>query len=353
MSKASFKRIDYSLRPAKHAERRMLNEIFRRLSVFCPLAEYRYVGMGSLWFSDFTLYHRSLGIKDMLSIERDTTQEDRFNDNKPFNAIRIDFRDTSSVLPTIPWDAPAMVWLDYDGVIENSMLSDVGIVARRAVSGSMLAITVQCHRAREIEQSKSVAPLFSNSQSLATAFRDEIVPAAEVEQEESGASSGPSPVDMFRQNLGTEFVPPDIAEDDLLGWPFGEICRQMFSNSIEAALAVRNLGAEEDEKVKFKPVCSFEYEDGIRMTTLVGMFAKVSDDSKVRQCKFEALDFLQPRGEAIRIEIPVLTLKEIRLIERQLPNNMEPLVYGSIPQGFADKFARFYRYLPNFAVLEQ
>ena len=49
----SFERIDYSLRPAKHAERRMLCDVFRRLKPFGPVEDYVYVGFGSVWFSDF------------------------------------------------------------------------------------------------------------------------------------------------------------------------------------------------------------------------------------------------------------------------------------------------------------
>ena len=60
----SFRRIDYSLRPAKHAERRMLCDVFRRLTHFQPVETYCYVGFGSVWFSDFVLFHRALGVSE-------------------------------------------------------------------------------------------------------------------------------------------------------------------------------------------------------------------------------------------------------------------------------------------------
>ncbi len=44
-------------------------------------------------------------------------------------------------------------------------------------------------------------------------------------------------------------------------------------------------------------------------------------------------------------------MREIRHIEQQLPNKT-PLDYGAIPSSDAEKFAKFYHYLPNFAVLE-
>ncbi len=151
--KSSFKRIDFSLRPAKHAERRMLNDVFRRMRPFGPLEEYRYIGLGSLWFSDFVLFHRTLGIRDMLSIERDKSQESRFKANKPFAAITLDFRETSTVLPSLEWKKPSFIWLDYDDPIAPSMLFDLKVIASRIVSGSVLAVTVQCQGATELDES--------------------------------------------------------------------------------------------------------------------------------------------------------------------------------------------------------
>ena len=58
---ASYRLIDYSLRPAKFAERRMLSEMFSRLKVFGSLESYRYIGFGSIWFTDCVLFHRALG----------------------------------------------------------------------------------------------------------------------------------------------------------------------------------------------------------------------------------------------------------------------------------------------------
>jgi hypothetical protein len=49
----------------------MLCEIFGRVHPFQPVDEYVYVGFGSVWFQDFILFHRHLGMRDMISIERD------------------------------------------------------------------------------------------------------------------------------------------------------------------------------------------------------------------------------------------------------------------------------------------
>ena len=113
----SYKKIDYRLRPAKNVERKMLAEAFNRLSKFAPVNSYRYIGMGSLYFSDFILFHRSLGFQKMISIEAEEKepQQERFKFNKPFNCVDIKFGFTSKILPNLNWDTRDVIWLDYDG----------------------------------------------------------------------------------------------------------------------------------------------------------------------------------------------------------------------------------------------
>ena len=64
----TFKKIDYRLRPAKHAERVMLVDLFRRMR-FAPIETYQYIGFGSVAFVDFRMVHKELGIKGLVSIE--------------------------------------------------------------------------------------------------------------------------------------------------------------------------------------------------------------------------------------------------------------------------------------------
>lgn len=67
--KVASRPVNYRLRPAKNIERKMMGEVFGRLSAVEPLKAYQYVGFGAEFFSDFALYHQTLGIADMSSIE--------------------------------------------------------------------------------------------------------------------------------------------------------------------------------------------------------------------------------------------------------------------------------------------
>ena len=54
--------INYELRPNKNVERKLFMEMFRRLEKRLNIQDdYRYIGLGGLWFSDFSMIHRMLG----------------------------------------------------------------------------------------------------------------------------------------------------------------------------------------------------------------------------------------------------------------------------------------------------
>src|SRR5690242_16417832 len=97
-------RINYSLRPAKHIERRMIAESLRHVAPFAHIEAYRYMGFGGLYFSDFALFHRMLNVRDMVSVEIDTNSKERYEFNKPYDCISLEFGKSSQVLPRLKWD---------------------------------------------------------------------------------------------------------------------------------------------------------------------------------------------------------------------------------------------------------
>lgn len=320
----SFEKIDYSIRPAKHTERRMLSEAFRRLWPFQSISDYVYVGFGAIAFADFILFHRNLGVREMLSIERDAEGIERVRENVPFD-IKIDNRVSSQVLPELSWEKPHILWLDYEDPLSTDILMDAAIVAANAASGTALAISFNCHRAREV-----------NEADQAKASGEEI-----------------QALDLFRDRFGRGRVGPDVSEEDLYGWPFGKIGRKLIKSEIESGLATRNMSADPNDIVSFHIICEIEYQDGAKMTTLVGIFVAGRDAKKLSACQFEALDFLAEGEDSIRIVVPKLTIREIRNLERQLPLAVGATINrGNVPADDAKKFGELYRYLPNFAVLE-
>lgn len=89
------------------------------------------------------------------------------------------------------------------------------------------------------------------------------------------------------------------------------------------------------------------------MTTIVVVFYSPNETDLLESCQFDELDFLEDDGSAVYIPTPKLTVKEFRLLEKQLPlSGGTQLDVGNIPPGEAQGFIKMYRYFPNFAVVE-
>ena len=319
---ASYRLIDYSLRSAKFAERKMLCEMLGGLRVFGSLETYRYIGFGSIWFADCVLFHRSLGIKDMISIERGQNHEDRFLFNNLYRSIEVRMEEASAVLPHLDWDQRTIVWLDYDDPLSPSILGDVNTVASRAHSGSALIVSVQ-------------------TQKIVDKRHDDEEPAP-VENR-----------DDFLGLFGEKRTPQSMPNSDLRGWPLSTTTRDTVRQEIENALQEANLARAPERQTESRQVVAFEYADDAKMTTIGGVFVEQGQHEVFESAGFGQLSFFRNAEEALRIEVPLLTPKEMRHLDASLPcadiNEME---LGVVPERDARHYMEFYRYLPNFASFE-
>lgn len=299
----------------------MLCDIFRRVWPFGRVEDYIYVGFGSVWFADFSLFHRALGIKDMVSIESAKGSQARIEENKPFR-IPVIYQHSKDALPKLDWSRKQFLWLDYDDPIATDMLYDMQTVARNCPSGTLLAVSVQCSLAPEVPQA-----------------------------EQDKAADALSALDRFIGRFGRQRFEQAVSPDDLYGWRFGALSRKILLDEIYAGIAARN--SSSNLEIKFRLICEIEYEDGAKMTTLVGMLYSSADENLLQECRFDSLDFIPTPLSPIRVEVPKLTIREFKRLESQLPLGPDQeLLLGSIPEKEAKNFKQMYRYLPSFAVLE-
>ena len=319
---ASYRLIDYSLRPAKFSERKMLCELFSRLRAFGSLESYRYIGFGSIWFSDCVLFHRVLGIEDIISIERERDHKVRFEFNNPYRGIKLQMGTAADVLPSLDWSHRTITWLDYDDPLSPSILDDVRTVAARAVTGTALAVSVQAERLfdrRDIhdEPKEIVSP------------------------------------DQFRDLFGDARTPPELNARKLRGWHIACTSRSILSQEIENVLHEANVGRAAGQRLLFKQIAAFEYADGAKMTTIVGVFVDQGQNAMFEAGGFRDLSFYRSGADALRIKVPLLTPREMRHLDRSLPcPEREDIDLGPIPESDGKQYAMFYRYLPNFASFE-
>ena len=326
MNTKSYLDINYRIRPAKSIQRKMLCDTLLRLSFFEPVENYRYVGFGATTFVDFILFHKILGITDMISIEKNEEDRARFEFNNPFHCICIKYGESSDVLSSLDWDRKTVVWLDYDYPLIDSVLADIAYTSMNFVSGSMLVATV------DVEPDPPPDPPFTD---------------------EEGENHR---LEQFRARIGSEKVPHDVRGQNLEAKEMATTCGRVILNEIEQILRDRNgvLSAAKRE-VLYKPLFNFLYKDGSRkMLTVGGIFYESGDQARLKRCDFEKLEFVKSDATFYEIDVPTLTHRERLYLDKTLPHgNIEDVgkQIGLTPKDI-NNYKRLYRYFTTFGEIE-
>lgn len=325
----SYREVNYSLRPAKAVERKMMSEAFRRLYPFHRVSDYRYIGFGSIYFADFQIIHRALGLTDMLSVEKNSYAADCFRFNQPYKAITLKFGHSNDVLPRLTWDKHTILWLDYDGKLDMDALADIDTFCVRARSGSMIAVSVNAETEKE--------------------------PSAEIRQAIDQETGEPFNLDAYRlkklQSLIGVKVPVGTTGSGLRGKDaVAAVFRKTMLNEISEVLSERNALLEVPQKLTFHQVFNFEYKDGANMLTVGGVLVANQDQPLFEACAFEKLEFVRTAEEPYAIRVPCLTGKEVRHLNAQLPcADITTIDAPGIPETDVRTYADIYRYFPAFS----
>jgi len=316
----SFKVFDYRIRTNKNTERKMLADAFRRVSGFESVEKYRYIGFGSVTFTDFVLFHKSLNITDMISIESKEEYETRFDFNKPYDCIKMKYGNSNDVLPELGWNQKTITWLDYDGRLTDFVLQDVALLSAKSISGSLIIVTV-------------------NAQGY---------------QSPKGEKSYPKIEKFFLKKFSEQLVrevPTWVKGVDLQGDEMANTCRRIIYDEIKASLRDRNGMAAADDVLEFEPLFNFVYSDNARMLTAGGILYKHNESSILRKCEFDALDFIQK--DLYEIKIPVITPRERHFLNQQLPKGaLNKLKDIGLTDDEIKNYSRSYRYSPSYAEIE-
>lgn len=332
----SYEDINYALRPAKSIERKMLVDTFRRLSAFASLSSYRYIGFGSTYFSDFILFHRVLNITNMLSIEKDEANAERFEFNVPFKCVKIAFGRSTAILPTLKWKTRTIAWLDYDGPLTAEVLADVAFFTTNAPSGSVLVVSVNANA--------------SDDDAADRASDESAVVQPESDEPKSPAAAAERRLQRFRARVGHTKVPATVTPRDMRKWGIADVSKRIITNEINDTIRARNGALEGEDKVTYSQLFNFHYADRARMLTVGGIIYTLGEEKHYREAMFDSLSFVRINGEAYHIEVPNLTYREIRNLEKQMPCVDETTIKAhGVSLTDIQKYARVYRFFPTFA----
>lgn len=300
----STNKINYDLRPAKFAERKMILSFLNTLCGFYG-HDYQYIGFGGIQFTDFRLVHLELGLKDMISIEGgDNTNKDRLEFNNPFEFIELRFGRSDSVLNKINLNRKTIVWLDYDDDLERFMFNDILTLFTSLPKGSIYFVTCK----RQL-QDKTTGDIYN--------------------------------VDKFKETF-REFIPFGIKKKDLNGNNNFKTIRKMFLETINNTLRKR------DENLAFFQLFNFLYQEnnGAKMYSFGGLIEDESFD--IDDLSHDNFRFLRKEEEPCRIKIPLLTIKEMNRINE---NHNDIKIFKDLQivlPNRVDEYLEIYRYLPIY-----
>lgn len=320
----SYDKINYLLRPNKSVERKMVCEMLSGISSINDLKTYTYIGLGSVYFADFLLFHRSLGIAKMVSIESDNKVKDRCEFNKPFSCIELKMGDSTSVLPNLDLQTNnSIVWMDYDGAISDDVFSDINTVVSKMRPDSFFMLSLNA------DTCVLKTPLEEDG---------EIDPERRV-------------VEM----IGDERFPNQYRDKEMTPKTYQSLLHHCIMGEVNAAVQRRN--AMEDSRVIFHQAVNFQYLDGIRMMTIGGfLFNESEEEEHLGKMCTRNLPYYRNTADSFKIQCPVLSLKEIQALNSHLPcivhddGKLEDEFLKKFPLNNSDirKYAALYRYYPSY-----
>ncbi len=322
----SFEKINYSLRPAKSIERKIILQFCSRLSPFDFMENYHYIGFGSIYYSDFTLFHKILNINKMSSIEFERN-ESRARFNLPFGCINLFPGQCNLELPNlVNKDEKNITWLDYDSPLSSSSLDDIQTYAGKTSSGSMLLMT------------------FNANSDDSPCFGDDFDALFEYRKSE------------LKKRVTAHKIPTLTKSKQLNKKNLHILYREIVINEIEETLTKRNKMVEPENELLYRQVINFEYSDDAKMMTLGFIFYQRKDTDILELCQFNTLRQYTDDSAVYVIKAPKLTTEEIRALNKILPKQEGiPYKVSGIENREFEKaiedYADVYQYFPQFSEL--
>lgn len=310
----SYLKVQYELRPCKQVERRMLIDALHLLSqAGFPIRDYQYTGFGSIYFVDFILLHKYLGIERMVSLEHDLDAEARVKFNKPYSCVQIEMAEAGAYVPKLPQDLQHLLWLDYDVVISRSCLEEVLLSGVYLTPGSVLLVTLD----------------------------------AEPPGQDDGKPGRPAEwceyyVDNAREYLGDNPGIELFTRERIV-----KLNVDLVERAIKAGLTGR-------DGLSFAPLFCFQYADGThQMLTVGGMICGDRQAEMISLSGVGTLPYIRLNlgEEPFEIRVPKITRKERLYLDAHMPCRDDWKPRFKMPRDDVLAFRSIYRFFPPYAEL--
>lgn len=310
----SYENVHYEFRPAKQVERRMLiHTLHSLMENGFPISDYKYTGLGSIYFIDFILFHKYLGIKKFLSVEESQEINKRVKFNRPFSCVNVKIGDITEYIPRLSRDIKHILWLDYDHLLTEDVLTAIYLSTAQLSPGSIFLLTIDVEPPGSPEDGLTKW----NPRSWKNYF-----------VREAGNYIWPNPKTK------------DFGRESLV-----KVNARLIENAIQGGLIART-------DLSFYPLFNFTYADGHRMLSLGGMIGTQTDGRSLRSLDRKTLYFLKNSltGSPYEIVVPKVTRKERLYLDSKMPcpDNWTPNEFEFSLEN-VKKYRSIYQYYPAYA----
>lgn len=288
----------YAFRPAKRIQRIMAFDALRLLRSFAALDRYRYVGLGGWEFVDFRLVRQELGVRQMVSIEKDTDARDRYEFNRPFAEVELRFGRSDEVLADLHHDVLTIAWMDYTSKVNGVVLADLRLLCHELPVGSAVLVTVNARPDRPDSRRQALA-----------------------------------------DRVGEDLVPAGVDEDGLDATGLPEVQRQILLQEAERAASMRPNSADVEQ------ILNIRYRDGAPMQTWAFVLVDDSVQQQFAAAPFDALEQYRSGADPVDVTVPVLSLKEVIHLNENIEAG-EPVGVPGVAIAESEAYARLQRWYP-------
>lgn len=310
-SSESFNKFNYLLRPSKQVERKLIIQALQTLALGgFDIPNYTYLGLGSVYYADFILFHKYLYINDMVCAEASNIPK-RMRFNRPYKFIRLKMAKVGDILPTLNRKRKYFVWLDYDSVLGEDILYDTAGALHVLAPESILLVTVEAEPA---------LPEGSDGLNQAQLVR--------------------RLVELFRPLLG-RYVGKEITRSEVAHNSLPRLFAEALRTQFIEELAKRDLN--------YFPLFNFKYADGAQMLSLGGILGDRQIRDRLKRSGVYRFDFINTGVDPLRISIPPLTAREKQWLDQNIDARLtaERLKF-ELNRDLLENFRRYYRHYPTY-----
>lgn len=315
----SFKQFHYGLRASKQVERKIMIEVLLRLSgARYNIADYAYLGFGSVYYVDFVMFHKYLFIQDMICVEWGNNIEKRMKFNKPFKFIKLRLEPLFNHIPKIRTKKKHLIWLDYDRSLDTEMLQDIDGCLTRLAEQSIFIVTADARpKIPKDEQDVDLESLTAKDREIWT-------------------------MNTYQKWFGP-YMSRRITHDAISRVHIAPIFYEVLIERIRQTLERRT------PRLRLIQLFNYLYQDGAPMLTIGGVIGTDEDEEELRRKGLLTHRFVNTSAEFLEISVPPLTIREKQWLDSRLDERLKATKLSfELEEELLENYRMFSKEYPTF-----